>query len=91
LFDADGVGRTDAALFFHMALGPVYIHDYHGSDPRDEGAARRRAIEDIGAVWKSSTIRKRNPVDCAVVVSDDERELFPVPFVEAPGALPGMN
>ena len=75
--------------YFHMVIGPVNIQDYHGLDLRDEGAARRRAIEDIGAVWKSSTIRKRNPLECVVVVSDEKGELFRVPFVQAPGVLPG--
>jgi len=51
----------------------------------------RRAIEDFGAVWRSNPIRKRNPVDCVVVVSNDEGELFRVPFVEAPGVLTEKN
>jgi hypothetical protein len=77
--------------YFHMVIGPVNIHDYYGSHLRDEGAARLRALEDISAVWRSSTIRKRGPVDCAVVVSDDGGELFRVPFADAPGVLPEMN
>ena len=80
-----------ARYYFHTVIGPVHIHDYYGSDLPDEGAARRRAIEDIGAVWRSNTIRKRNPVDCAVVIANDEGELFRVPFVEAPGVLTEVN
>ena len=46
-----------ARYYFHTVIGPVHIHDYYGSDLPDEGAARRRAIEDIDAVWTSNTIR----------------------------------
>jgi hypothetical protein len=33
--------------FFHMAIGPAYIHDYEGTELANEAAARKRAIEDI--------------------------------------------
>jgi hypothetical protein len=75
--------------FFHMAAGPAYVHDFEGADYADHTAARRRAIEDILAVWQSRTIRRLDPGVCAVVVSDQGgRELFRVPFAEAPGVLP---
>jgi len=32
--------------FFHIA-GPVFIHEYGGTELRPEAAARQRAIEDI--------------------------------------------
>jgi len=75
--------------FFHVILGPVNVPDYCGAELPNETAARGRAIEDIIAVWRSSTVRKRSPFDCAVVVAMNENEeLFRVPFVEALGVLP---
>ena len=74
--------------YFHLVLGPVVIHDRHGAEFSDDDGARRHAIKDIAAVWKSVTIRKRNPAECAIVVASTEGELFRVPFVEAPGVLP---
>ena len=79
--------------FFHVIIGPVNLHDYYGAELADDAAARDRAIEDIKAVWESSTVRKRSPVECAVVVAmrEEDHELFRVPFVEAPGVLPLAN
>jgi hypothetical protein len=34
---------------------------------------------------------RQNPVTCAVVVTDGTKELFRIPFVEAPGVLPKTN
>jgi hypothetical protein len=74
--------------YFHVVLGPVHIHDAYGADLPNEGAARARAIEDIKALWKSSSISRRDPAECCVVVaSPDDTELFRVPFVDAPGVM----
>jgi hypothetical protein len=75
--------------FFHMAIGPAYIHDYEGTELANEAAARKRAIENILAVWKAGAGRRQNPAECAVVVSGPAGELFRVPFVSAPGVLSG--
>ncbi|MFL5121195.1 MAG: hypothetical protein ACJ8C8_12130 [Microvirga sp.] len=37
------------------------------------------------AVWTAGAVKRQNPATCAVVVSNDNRELFRVPFVEALG------
>ena len=73
--------------FFHMSVGPAYIHDYEGTVLANDAAARARAIEDIVAVWKARVVLRQNPAECAVVVASVDRELFRVPFVEAPGVL----
>src|SRR5829696_843387 len=84
-----GRDGTMPRYYFHAVLGPVYIHDAFGADLPNEGAARGRAIEDIKDLWKSSSIRQRSPAECTVVVAvEDDKELFRVPFVEAPGVLP---
>ena len=72
--------------FFHMSIGPAYIHDYEGTDLTKDDAARKRAIEDIMAVWNADVVKRQNPAECAVVVASKARELFRVPFVEAQGA-----
>jgi hypothetical protein len=41
------LGRAMPRYFFHMAIGPAYIHDYEGTELANEAAARKRAIEDI--------------------------------------------
>jgi hypothetical protein len=73
--------------YFHLVLGPVIVHDRHGAEFPDHQAARRHAVKDITAVWKSVTLRKRNPTECAFVVASTKGELFRLPFVEAPGVL----
>jgi hypothetical protein len=84
----DGGFRFVPRYYFQVALGPVHIHDAYGADLPSEGVARARAIEDIKALWKSSSIRQRDPAECAVVVTSmDDTELFRVPFVDAPGVM----
>ena len=75
--------------FFHMSIGPVYIHDYEGVELPNDGAARGRAMQDIMAICRAGVVRRQNPAMCAVVVANKEGELFRVPFVEAPGVVPG--
>ena len=75
--------------FLHMSLSSAYIHDHEGVDLADDTAARKRAIQDIMAVWKVGIVKRQSPEMCAVVAASKERELFRVPFVEAPGVLPG--
>ena len=70
-----------------MSIGPAYIHDYEGVELPNDAAARGRAMEDIMAVCRASVVRRQNPAMCAVVVASTERELFRVPFVEAPGIM----
>ena len=77
--------------YFHISMGSAYIHDYEGMELANDPAARQWAIRDILAVWEASTVRRQNPVTCAVVVTDGTKELFRVPFVEAPGVLPKTN
>jgi len=79
--------RDMPRYFFHMSVGPAYIHDYEGTVMANDAAARARAIEDILAVWKARVVLRQNPAECAVVVASVDRELFRVPFVEAPGVL----
>ena len=75
--------------YFHVVLGPVFIHDAFGADLPHEGAARARALEDIKALWKSSSISQRDPAECCVLVTSmDDTELFRVPFVGVPGVVP---
>jgi hypothetical protein len=59
--------------YFHVVLGPVHIHDAYGADLPNEGAARARAIEDIKALWKSSSISRRDPAECCVVLTSLSR------------------
>jgi hypothetical protein len=74
--------------YLHMSLSSAYIHDHEGVELTNDAAARERAIQDIMAVWKAGIVKRRNPVMCAVVVASKDREIFRVPFVEAPGVLP---
>ena len=73
--------------FFHLSIGPAYIHDYEGVELANEGAVRKRAVEDIMAVWKADAVKRQHPAQCVVVVSNTYGELFRVPFVEAPGVI----
>ena len=77
--------------YFHISTGSAYIHDYEGMELANDAAARQWAIRDILAVWEASAVRRQNPVTCALVVTDGTKELFRVPFVEAPGVLPKTN
>jgi len=85
----EGAGRPMPRYFFHISMGSAYVHDYEGVELATEAAARQRAIQDILAVWGASVIRRQDPAACAVLVTDGTKELFRVPFVEAPGVLPG--
>lgn len=82
-------GETVPHYYFPVVLGPVHIQDACGADLPNEGPARARALEDIKALWKSSSISQRDPAECLVVVTSmDDTEQFRVAFVEAPGVVP---
>ncbi|HEX8164897.1 MAG TPA: hypothetical protein VF601_03820 [Beijerinckiaceae bacterium] len=74
--------------FFHLVIGPVFIRDRDGVELADDAAARARALEDIDRVSKASTIKRQDPLACAVVVEDHEGPRLRVPFAEVPGVVP---